>query len=153
MTTTAKRRHILMLEDDTEDRYITESVFKEKGYNIQIDFVTHGHEVMGFLDAHYEKNGACPDLVLLDKNVPTGSGMDVLRELKSHPVYSNIPVVMVSGTAFPKEVAESYRLGVNSYIQKPTGNKETFKKIESFINYWFDTVELPGDMKEELAIA
>jgi CheY-like chemotaxis protein len=141
---------ILMLEDDTEDRYITESFFKENGYNVRLEFLTHGPEVMKYLHQCEDKGGGYPHLIILDKNVPTGSGMEVLRELKAHAHYKTIPVVMISGSAFPNEVSESYRLGVNSYILKPSTNQQTLKKIGTFFSYWFETVELPVVGQEEM---
>ena len=143
MKPSTSKRSILMLEDDKEDRYITESFFREQGYNIHLEFVTHGHEVIEYLDRCASEQLPYPDLILLDKNVPIGSGMDVLRQLKADDTYRMIPVVMISGTAFPKDVNESYRLGVSSYVLKPYSNEQTSRKISSFITYWFDTVELP----------
>ena len=142
--------YILMLEDDSEDRYLTESTFKEIGYNVRLEFLTHGAEVMKHLNQCENDRGAVPDIILLDKNVPTGSGIEVLKELKSHPRYKTIPVVMISGSAFPNEVAESYRLGVNSYILKPSTYQQTIKKIGTFFTYWFETVELPVVSNEEM---
>lgn len=139
----SRQPFILMLEDDNEDRYITESYFREKGHNVRLEFLTHGPEVMQYLQQCEKDESGYPQLILLDKNVPTGSGMDVLKELKSHPRFRSLPVVMISGSAFPNEIAECYMLGANSYIHKPSTNKLTIQKIESFFNYWFDTVELP----------
>jgi hypothetical protein len=46
---------------------------------------------------------------------------------------------------------ESYSLGISSYIVKPDTNQLTSKKIETFISYWFDTVELPELRNAEVA--
>lgn len=132
-----------MLEDDQEDRYITESFFAERNYDIGLVFVTNGYEVMEYLELSRNIKRPLPSLILLDKNVPIGSGIDVLRELKSHRAYRGIPTVMISGTAFAHEVEECYRLGVNSYITKPTNNEQTIQRIATFVEYWFGTVELP----------
>ena len=91
-----------MLEDDSEDRYLTESIFKEIGYNVRLEFLTHGPEVIRHLQQCEEKGGGYPDLILLDKNVPTGSGMEVLKELKTNARYKTIPVVMISGSDAPR---------------------------------------------------
>lgn len=135
--------YILMLEDDQEDRYITESFFAERNYNIGLVFVTNGHEVMEYLELCRNTRRPLPSLILLDKNVPIGSGIEVLRELKSHRAYRGIPTVIISGTAFEHEVDECYQLGVNSYIVKPTTNDMTAEKIGTFVQYWFSIVELP----------
>ncbi|WP_276131678.1 response regulator [Polluticoccus soli] len=136
---------ILMLEDDADDRHITESTLSSNEHSIDLVFLVNGHQVMQYLtDCGSGKHFAFPDLILLDKNVPLHGGLDVLRELKAHPVYKKIPVVMVSGTAYPQDVAAAYELGANSFIQKPANDRLTLEKISSFVNYWFDTVELPA---------
>ncbi len=98
---------------------------------------------MDFLSVCERTGTPYPKLIILDKHVPIGSGVEVLKELKVHPVYKKLPIVIVSGTALPYEVAECYALGVNSYITKPSTDALTAKKIESFVNYWFNIVELP----------
>lgn len=136
---------ILMLEDDADDRHITESSLSSNEFDIDLVFLVNGHQVLQYLaDCGPGKRFDYPDLVLLDKNVPIHSGLDVLRDIKSHPLYKRIPVIMVSGTAYPQDVAEAYELGVNSFIQKPANDKLTVEKISSFVKYWFDTVELPA---------
>jgi len=137
-----KRFTILMVEDDHDDRHITESFFKEKGYNVDLQFLDNSDEVIGFLeDCGIE--GKFPSLILLDLNLPRKNGYEVLKELKTHSQFHVIPVVIVSGTAYPEEVKECYRLGANSFIQKPFTDQLTQKKIEIFVNYWFEITELP----------
>jgi CheY-like chemotaxis protein len=134
--------YILMLEDDHDDRHITSSFFLESGREIHIEFLEHADEVLPYLEGCGE--ATLPRLIVLDKNVPRGNSMQALRQIKEHPAFRIIPVVMISGSAFPAEVLESYRLGVNSFISKPFNNEQTTKTIGTFISYWFDTVELPA---------
>jgi CheY-like chemotaxis protein len=98
---------------------------------------------MPFLEKCLEEGFSLPCVILLDKNAPASGGMEVLRNIKSHPAFKIIPVIMISGSSYPAEVNESYRLGVNSYIAKPFSHEQTAKKIQNFLQYWFDAVELP----------
>ncbi len=133
---------ILMVEDDHDDRYITESFFAERGYNVNVQFVEESDHVITYLeDCTIE--GSLPNLILLDLNLPKKNGYEVLKELKTHSQFHIIPVIIVSGTAFPNEVKECYRLGANSFIQKPFTDQLTQQKIETFVNYWFQVTELP----------
>jgi CheY-like chemotaxis protein len=132
-----------MLEDDVDDRYITQTYFNELGYDIPLIFLDRPDDVLPYLNNLFEHKQQLPGLILLDKNVPARSGLEVLAELKSHPVFSRIPTVMVSGTALVADVEESYRLGANSFIVKPDSGVLTSQKIETFIRYWFGIVELP----------
>ena len=148
---TGKRYSILMLEDDHDDRHITETFFSEKGYDIQVQFLDESDRLINYLeDAAIE--GTIPNLVLLDLNMPRKNGYEVLKELKSHSQFHLIPVIIVSGTAFPEEVKECYRLGANSFVKKPFTDQLTQQKIEAFVKYWFEVCELP-EMQSHTNIA
>jgi CheY-like chemotaxis protein len=75
--------------------------------------------------------------------MPRKNGFEVLKEIKSHFQFRQIPVVIISGTAYHEEVKECYLLGANSFVQKPLTDKLTQKKIETFVDYWFTVCELP----------
>jgi CheY-like chemotaxis protein len=132
-----------MLEDDGDDRYITQAFFVEQGYEVGLEFIVDAFDVMPHLENCLENDTQLPGLIILDRNTPAKSGIEVLREIKTNVDLRHIPVVMISGTAFPAEVAEAYQLGVNSYITKPINHELTVKKIDSCIRYWFETVDLP----------
>ena len=137
-----KRFNILMVEDDHDDRHITETFFADKGYNIEVSFLDESDKVITYLeDAAIE--GTVPNLILLDLNLPRKNGYEVLKELKTHSQFHIIPVIIISGTAYPDEVKECYRLGANSFVQKPFTDQRTREKIETFVNYWFHVTELP----------
>jgi CheY-like chemotaxis protein len=139
---TERRYSILMLEDDHDDRHITESFFSEKGYEIDIQFLDESDQLITYLeDAAIE--GSLPNLILLDLNLPRKNGYEVLKEVKSHSQFHVIPVIIVSGTAFPEEVKDCYRLGANSFVTKPFTDELTQQKIEAFVKYWFGVSELP----------
>jgi CheY-like chemotaxis protein len=138
----AKHYTILMVEDDHDDRHITKAFFAERGYDINVQFLDDSDKVIGFLeDAAME--GILPNLILLDLNLPRKNGFEVLKELKSHSQFHVIPVIIVSGTSYAQEVNECYRLGANSFVQKPFTDLLTQKKIETFVEYWFNVTELP----------
>ena len=142
--------YILMLEDDTDDQHITETFFAEKGYSIGIEFLSTSDDVLPFLESCLSTGRKLPGLILLDKNVPAGNGMDALRQIKTHDVFRIIPVVMISGTAYPADIREAYQIGVNSFITKPFYHQDTVKTIEGFVSYWFDIAELPENSVTEI---
>lgn len=140
----APKPYILMLEDDGDDRFITESIFKEKGYSVALEFLINSDDVLPYLDGCVADSKLLPGLIILDKNVPASGGMDVLRKLKVHSQYKGIPVVMISGTADEEDIIESYQCGVNSFIAKPFTSEETERTIDTFVHYWFHIVDLPN---------
>jgi response regulator RpfG family c-di-GMP phosphodiesterase len=136
-------RSILMLENDDDDRYITQAVFDEHRYDIKIHFVSTSQEVFTHLLQCEKNHVPFPSLILLDYHAIPSNAVDILNELKSGSKYNHIPVVVLSGTVKNEIIKECYTAGASSFIQKPDKVTETDAKISSFFQYWFKTVELP----------
>lgn len=136
-------RNILMLEDDDDDRYITESVFKEHHYDIQIHFAATGPEVFAHLIDCAKNKQPFPSLVLLDYHAHPGSAVEIINSLKADIRFKHIPVVVLSGSVKSEIVMECYKAGASSFIQKPWKVKDTDQTITNFFRYWFETVMLP----------
>lgn len=84
-------RLIHIVEDDEDIRYILEYVLSEAGYKLQLfDSIN---------DFKKRDKSQQPDLFLLDVRLPDGSGLDLCREIKSSPLMSDIPVVIMSAHA------------------------------------------------------
>jgi CheY-like chemotaxis protein len=82
-------------------------------------------------------------LVLLDLKLPKVGGLQVLREVKTSPECASIPVVVLTSSGEQRDIAESYRLGVNGYIQKPVDVNEFKKAIEALTLYWLGVNRSP----------
>ena len=139
----ADQQYILMLEDDGDDRHITETFFAEQHHDIGLKFFTHPHAIMPYLDECLNMALHLPSLIVLDNYVPAGSGIEVLRAIKSHPAFQTLPVIIVSGSDKERDIQDCYQSGANSYIVKPDRSASTQNKIATFIKYWFEVVELP----------
>jgi CheY-like chemotaxis protein len=88
---------------------------------------------------------ACrPKVILLDLKLPKVNGLQVLKELKSDPLTQAIPVVILSSSNHEKDLAEGYRLGASSYVQKPTDFDEFRKMIRALRSYWLEVNQAPG---------
>ena len=122
----SKEQYVLMLEDDADDQYITETTIQELGYDIPVKFIAYGRELITYLTQSEE-----PALILLDYNPVTGA--DTLRQLKTHPDFNHIPVVILSEAVSFNHVRQCYQLGANSFIVKPHTADMTRNKIEKII--------------------
>lgn len=130
--------YILMLEDDPDDRFITETTIKELGYATLIKFVKSSDELFSHLESDFK-----PILILLDHNSSPMGAIDILKDLKSKEEYKHIPVVVLSESASQNEVRECYANGASSYVQKPSSVEDTRSKINGFLEYWLRVVEVP----------
>jgi two-component system response regulator len=113
---------ILLVEDSDADAELVLRALRKGGVVNKVMRLRDGVEAMDFLfreGAFNQRSGGQPRLVLLDLKMPRLGGIDVLRRLKVDERTRMIPVVVLTSSAEEQDVAESYRLGVNSYLVKP----------------------------------
>lgn len=138
---------ILIAEDDADDRYLIKAAFKEKGYSDKIEFVENGIELITYLDNVESKSTNIkefPGFILLDLNMPKKDGREVLKEIKQHPIYKKIPVIIFSTTKSEIEIKHCYELGANTYIVKPSSFDLLLKVVQQIRNYWFEIASIPA---------
>ncbi|HWI38947.1 MAG TPA: response regulator, partial [Burkholderiales bacterium] len=107
---------ILLAEDSSADAEMTLRALKRNNLANRVRWVKDGAEALEYLFAEGTRP---PKLVLLDIKMPKVDGIEVLRRLKADPATRKIPVVVMTSSNEERDVVESYRLGVNSYIVKP----------------------------------
>lgn len=130
---------ILIAEDDADDRFLFKTAFEEKGYEDDIEFVENGIELLKFLYSIEEKNPKerqYPSFILLDLNMPKKDGREVLKEIKQHPEFKKIPVVVFTTTNSENEIRRCYELGANTYVVKPVSFDSLLKVVEEIRKYW-----------------
>jgi len=141
------KQPILIAEDDADDRYLLQTAFTETGYPEKFDFVENGIELLNYLDNMYSNTAAeihiLPGFILLDLNMPKKDGREVLKELKQHPVFKKIPVIVFTTTKNELEIKRCYELGANSYIIKPASFDGLLKVVENIRSFWFQTASIP----------
>lgn len=131
----------MIAEDDVDDQLLLKAAFKETGGQEKLDFVADGVDLMFYLNkiqGEAEEHGF-PDFILLDLNMPRKNGKEVLKEIKEHPVYKKIPVIIYTTTRDEQEVRRCYELGANNYIVKPTNFEAMVKIMNNVISYWLST--------------
>jgi CheY-like chemotaxis protein len=132
---------ILMLEYDEDDQYLTREFLDDNFPHIDFDIVATSEEFSQRL-RHCKETKRWPSVILLNYHSTPKSAPELLRDLKGDAFLRQIPVIVLSGTSPQEIVDECYKAGANSFIQKPALMDDTSKKIRSFIDYWFATVQL-----------
>lgn len=132
---------ILLVEDDRDDIELAMHALKLDRAPHSIHVARDGVEALDFLFRDVASKGTGPEVntpkvVLLDMKLPRLDGLEVLRRIKADERTSAIPVVMMSSSREERDVAESYRLGVNSYIVKPVDFDQFAEAIRKVGHYW-----------------
>ncbi len=130
----------LIAEDDEDDYLLTLEALKDAGVDNAVHWVKDGEALMEFL----ARDEIPPiGLIILDLNMPRKDGREALREIKNHPRHRRLPVIVLTTSRAEADVAQSYDLGVNSFIRKPSRFHELVEVFRELSHYWFKTVTLP----------
>ena len=131
---------ILLVEDNPTDAELTMRALKKKNLANNIVWVKDGAEALDFIFARgsYASHDimARPKMILLDLQLPKVSGMDVLKRIKTDERMKTIPVVILTSSKEDRDIIESYRLGVNSYVSKPVDFGEFANSVSELGLYW-----------------
>ncbi len=140
---------ILLVEDMPSDAELTIHALKKQNLANKLVWVKDGAEALDFLFAQgaYANRQVhdVPKVILLDLRLPKIDGLEVLRRLKADTRTQTIPVVVLTSSKEDRDITESYRFGVNSYIAKPVGFDEFARTVAELGFYWLLTNRPPKE--------
>jgi len=131
---------ILLVEDNPDDVELTLRALKKNNLANSVHVVKDGAEALEFIfgtGAYAERDiNKTPKVILLDLKLPKVNGLEVLRKIKSDERTKVIPVVVLTSSQEERDIVESYKLGVNSYITKPVDFDKFIKTVADMGFYW-----------------
>jgi two-component system response regulator len=134
------KKTILLVEDNENDEFLTLRALKK--YNIANDVMVarDGAEALDYLfctGAHTgRKQHELPIVMLLDLKLPKVDGLEVLRRVRADERTRYIPVVILTSSKEEKDVVNGYKLGTNSYVQKPVDFTAFLDAVGQLGVYW-----------------
>ena len=138
---------ILLVEDNPADAELTLRALKKHNLANKVFVVKDGAEALEYIFAtgaySHRKIENAPKVVLLDLKLPKVNGLEVLRKMKSDNRTKVIPVVVLTSSQEEKDIVESYKLGVNSYIVKPVDFDKFLNSVQELGFYWVLLNKLP----------
>ncbi len=125
---------VLWVEDNPSDRDLALSLAGEALQGLAIFSIGDGLEALEWL--HRQPRPVLPRVVVLDLNLPSLDGIEVLRRIRDHPRTQALPVVVFTSSTHPAHVAACYRAGANSYVVKPTTFDAYLRAFVELATYW-----------------
>jgi len=139
---------ILMADDDADDCLLAHDALREAGLPHELQIVRDGQQLLDYLRQQGEyrdgANAPRPDLILLDLKMPRKDGREALSELKADPRLRSIPIVVLTTSTARDDIGYCYRMGVNSYLTKPSTYRGLVDLLCTVCKYWFELAELPA---------
>jgi len=131
---------ILLVEDEPDDVELTMRALRSENVKNPIRVARDGEQALDYVFCRGEfsdrPKDRPPKLILLDLKLPKVDGLEVLAELKSDAECRTIPVVVLTSSGEQRDIIESYKLGVNSYIQKPVDIVQFRQAVKALGLYW-----------------
>ena len=139
---------ILLVEDNPNDEMLALHAFKKHNLANKIHVVRDGAEALEFIfctGAYADRVPENPRVILLDIKLPLVDGMEVLRQVRADPRTRLVPVVMLTSSSEERDMIDSYKLGVNSYIVKPVDFDQFSETARQLGYYWLLINKQPAE--------
>jgi CheY-like chemotaxis protein len=129
-----------MADDSEEDVFFVKRALEQSKVAHFFHAVPDGSQALAYVkaDGQYADRQAFPfpNVLLCDLKMPGMDGFDVLRWLRDHPRCKVIPTIMFSSSAIEADVLQSYVLGANAYLEKPSSLDDLSTTIQFLYQFW-----------------
>jgi CheY-like chemotaxis protein len=136
-TAPARSYTVLLVEDDDADALLIEEALLERGMARSVHRATDGISALAHLR---DPANPRPDLLVLDLNMPRMNGRELLAVLKSDPLLVTVPVVVLTTSSAPDDIAGTYREHANAYVTKPVNLDDFNRAVQGIDDFFLDTV-------------
>jgi two-component system response regulator len=123
---------VLLVEDNPEHVFITKRILKLNKLDRDLVLAESGRNAQQALESSAQE-GALPNLILLDLNLPDISGIELLTWIKEDPRFSPIPVVILTGSNVDDDIQRSYDLGARTYLVKPISSEALISALKNLL--------------------
>lgn len=136
--------NILLADDDEDDRLFFKDAFEEIKIQTEVAFVCDGFQLMEHL---VNPDTKLPDILFLDLNMPKKTGQECLIEIKKNSQLKDLIIAIYSTSSSEEDIEETFILGANIYIKKPSDFNSLKKIINEVItlNWQYHTSGLNRD--------
>ncbi|HEV8050551.1 MAG TPA: response regulator [Thermoplasmata archaeon] len=138
------RLQVLVVDDSPADVRLIQEAMRASSIQHDLNVVWDGEQAIAYLRRSAPFSSAPrPQLILLDLNMPRKDGRAVLREIKADEELRKIPVVVLSSSGSPDDIAGSYDAHANCYLRKPVDFDQFRGLVRQIETFWLTAAELP----------
>lgn len=124
---------VLLIDDNPDDIALAKRAMERRNLRARLEVATSGREALDLLNRDDRR---LPKAIFLDVNMPEWNGFDVLRRVRAQARTRHVPVVMLTTSSEPADVAKGYELGANSFVPKPLDFDEFTEIFAAMTHYW-----------------
>lgn len=134
-----KLRHILLVEDNEEDRELTIDALKKSNILNVVDTVKDGADALDYIfcsGKYQDRSSGNPAVILLDLKLPKINGIEVLKKIRENPKTVTIPVVILTSSKEERDIFDGYKFGTNAYVVKPVAFENFMQAVNVLGAFW-----------------
>ena len=137
------KKIVLLAEDNADDEFFTCRGLNASEVALTSHVARDGAEALAML---FGTSGPalCPDLIVLDINMPKLDGIEVLERLRQDTRTRLTPVVILTSSTQPDDISRAYQAGANSYLSKPVDTSRMLELVSGMARYWLRDNHLPA---------
>jgi len=142
---------ILVADDDDDDILFLREAFADLDWEVDLRRVKDGTELLDYLyrQGEYADAGRAPSphIILLDLNMPTKNGREVLKDIKGDRYLRSIPVIVLTTSGARNDIEAVYDFGGNAFVTKPENFMRVARPLRDF---WFNLAALPCEERDSM---
>ena len=135
------KKTILLIEDNPDEILLAQRAFEKTELTAQLLIAESAAQARALLNG--QDNIGAIHLVLLDLQLHDTNGLNLLAELRLHERTRAVPVVLLSSSDEPGDIATAYARGANSYLRKPVSFDDFTRLLRDVHRYWLVHNQLP----------
>ena len=130
----------VLVDDDEDDRLLLRMALKQVAVSLPIVELENGIQLLDYLqnevNDHVDTHALC--LVIMDINMPFLSGPETLQQMRQHPLWQSVPVLMMSTTSDPTMIRQLLSIGAVGFVTKPATYTDLVDQIRTTFKPWID---------------
>jgi DNA-binding response OmpR family regulator len=132
---------IVVIEDNKADFFLVEEAIAAEGIDAEMEWIMDGEEAVRLINGFaLQLDGpSCPDVFVLDLNLPKRSGVEILALIRTRFASSRVPVLIMTSSDSERDRSQAKSLDADGYFRKPCTYDE-FMKIGPMIHRLLDHV-------------